>query len=83
MLEDIFDGYPHDKIDAALADTVQQYPLEIKLFKYLMKGMRTDTWKTRYENYEELEQYCYYVAGTGGIMTVPIAGISQEFHQSL
>ncbi|XP_021858139.1 phytoene synthase 2, chloroplastic [Spinacia oleracea] len=81
-LEDIFDGRPHDKIDAALADTVQRFPLDIKPFKDLMKGMRMDTWKKRYENYEELELYCYYVSGTGGLMTIPIAGISPEFASS-
>lgn len=44
--------------------------------------MRMDTFKTRYENYEELELYCYYVAGTVGLMTVPIAGISPESESS-
>uniref|UniRef100_A0A803KLW0 15-cis-phytoene synthase n=1 Tax=Chenopodium quinoa TaxID=63459 RepID=A0A803KLW0_CHEQI len=81
-VEDIFDGRPHDILDTALADTVQQFSLDIKPFKDLIKGMRMDTWKTRYENDEELELYCYYVAGTVGLMTVPIIGISPEYVSS-
>ncbi|KAL2940726.1 Phytoene synthase 2 chloroplastic [Bienertia sinuspersici] len=77
-LEDIFDGRPHDIPDIALAHTFQQFPLDIKPFKDLIKGMRMDTWKTRYDNYEELELYCYYVAATGCLMAIPIAGISPQ-----
>ncbi|KAL2940751.1 Phytoene synthase 2 chloroplastic [Bienertia sinuspersici] len=77
-LEDIFDGRPHDIPDIALTHTFQQFPLDIKPFKDLIKGMRMDTWKTRYDNYEELELYCYYVAATGCLMAIPIAGISPQ-----
>ncbi|KMT14342.1 hypothetical protein BVRB_4g071240 [Beta vulgaris subsp. vulgaris] len=77
-LEDIFNGCPYDTIDTALADTIQQYPLDIKPFKDMIKGMRMDTWKSRYNNYEELELYCYYVAGTVGLMTLPIFGTSLD-----
>lgn len=77
-LEDIFDGRPHDLMDTALADAVQRFSLDIQPFKGLMKGMKMDTWKTRYENFEELELYCYYVAVTGCLMAIPIAGISLE-----
>ena len=37
-----------------------------------------DTKKVRYENYQELYLYCYYVAGTVALMTVPVMGISPE-----
>ncbi|KNA24327.1 hypothetical protein SOVF_016830 isoform A [Spinacia oleracea] len=77
-LEDIFNGCPQDIADTALADSVQRFPLDIEPFKDLLKGMRMDTWKTRYENYEELILYCYYVAVTGCLMALPIAGISPE-----
>ncbi|XP_021728835.1 phytoene synthase 2, chloroplastic-like [Chenopodium quinoa] len=77
-LEDIFNGCPHDIADTALADTFQRIPLDIEPFKDLMQGMRMDSWKTRYENYEELVLYCYYVAITGCLMTLPIAGMSPE-----
>ncbi|KAL2940759.1 Phytoene synthase 2 chloroplastic [Bienertia sinuspersici] len=42
-----------------------------------------DTWKMRYDNYEELELYCHYVASTVGLMIIPIAGISPEHANSI
>lgn len=37
-----------------------------------------DLWKSRYKNFDELYLYCYYVAGTVGLMSVPIMGIAPE-----
>lgn len=37
-----------------------------------------DTRKDRYTNFEELYLYCYYVAGTVGLMSVPVMGIAPE-----
>lgn len=37
-----------------------------------------DTRKARYKNFEELYLYCYYVAGTVGLMSVPIMGIASD-----
>ena len=35
-------------------------------FKDMIEGMRLDLRKSRYENFDELYLYCYYVAGTVG-----------------
>ncbi|KAK6925797.1 Squalene/phytoene synthase [Dillenia turbinata] len=77
-LQDIFDGRPYDLLDAALTDTVHKFPLDIKPFRDMIEGMRMDTRKSRYQNYQELYLYCYYVAGTVGLMTVPVMGIAPE-----
>lgn len=44
----------------------------------MIEGMRMDTRKDRYTNFEELYLYCYYVAGTVGLMSVPVMGIAPE-----
>lgn len=44
----------------------------------MIEGMRMDTRKCRYENFQQLYLYCYYVAGTVGLMTVPVMGIAPE-----
>ncbi|KAJ4724065.1 Phytoene synthase [Melia azedarach] len=75
-LQHIFDGSPWDMLDAALTDTVFNFRLHIKPFRDMIKGMRMDTSKCRYENFEELYLYCYYAGGTVGLMSVPIMGIS-------
>ncbi|KAL8529105.1 hypothetical protein ACS0TY_006536 [Phlomoides rotata] len=77
-LEDIFNGRPYDVLDAALTHTVSKFPLDIKPFKDMIEGMRMDTRKDRYSNFEELYLYCYYVAGTVGLMSVPVMGIAPE-----
>jgi phytoene synthase len=47
-------------------------------FRDMIEGMRMDTRKFRYDNFQELYMYCYYVAGTVGLMSVPVMGIAAE-----
>ncbi|KAJ9540915.1 hypothetical protein OSB04_027421 [Centaurea solstitialis] len=77
-LEDLFNGRPFDMLDAALADTVSKFPVDIQPFKDMIEGMRMDLRKSRYKTFDELYLYCYYVAGTVGLMSVPIMGIAPE-----
>ncbi|KAA0040063.1 hypothetical protein IC582_009777 [Cucumis melo] len=77
-LEDIFEGRPYDLLDAALSHTVSKFPIDMKPFRDMIEGMRMDTKKCRYENFEELYLYCYYVAGTVGLMSVPVMGIAPD-----
>ncbi|XP_073000453.1 phytoene synthase 2, chloroplastic-like isoform X2 [Typha latifolia] len=64
-LNDLFAGRPYDMLDAAP-------------FKDMIKGMRMDLERSRYSNFDELYLYCYYVAGTVGLMSVPVMGIAPE-----
>ncbi|URE18747.1 phytoene synthase [Musa troglodytarum] len=77
-LEDVFAGRPYDMLDAALSDTVSKYPVDIQPFRDMIEGMRMDLKKSRYKNFDELYLYCYYVAGTVGLMSVPVMGIAPE-----
>ncbi|GMI85523.1 PHYTOENE SYNTHASE [Hibiscus trionum] len=77
-LEDLFRGSPFDMLDAALADTVKKFPVDIQPFKDMIEGMRMDLRKSRYKNFDELYLYCYYVAGTVGLISVPVMGIAPE-----
>ncbi|XWS30612.1 hypothetical protein CRYUN_Cryun23aG0001000 [Craigia yunnanensis] len=77
-LEDLFRGRPFDMLDAALSDTVNKFPVDIQPFQDMIEGMRMDLRKSRYKNFDELYLYCYYVAGTVGLMSVPVMGIAPE-----
>lgn len=77
-LTGLFEGHPYDMYDAALSDTVSKFPVDIQPFKHMIQGMRMDLNKSRYKNFDELYLYCYYVAGTVGLMTVPVMGIAPE-----
>ncbi|PNY13185.1 phytoene synthase, partial [Trifolium pratense] len=75
-LDELFQGRPFDMLDAALSDTVAKFPVDIQPFKDMIEGMRMDLKKSRYKTFDELYLYCYYVAGTVGLMSVPVMGIS-------
>ncbi|KAJ0042588.1 hypothetical protein Pint_18311 [Pistacia integerrima] len=77
-LEDLFQGRPFDMLDAALSDTVAKFPVDIQPFRDMIEGMRMDLKKSRYKTFDELYLYCYYVAGTVGLMSVPVMGIAPE-----
>lgn len=82
-LEEIFAGRPYDILDAALADTVQQFPLDIQSFRDMVEGMRMDLYKPRYRTFDELYEYCYRVAGTVGLMSTPIMGVDPSYKGEL
>src|SRR6202012_4377434 len=44
------------------------------LFDELIKGCEMDLETTRYQNYEELELYCYRVASAVGLLSIEIFG---------
>lgn len=81
-LDQIFEGEAYDELDATLADAVAKFPIGKQGFKDMIEGMRMDLYKARYENFEELLEYCYRVAGTVGLMTTPVMGIAQDAQQS-
>lgn len=79
-LSAIWAGRPYDMIDLALADTVKNYPaLSITPFEDMIKGMVMDLDQNRFETFEELYVYCYRVAGTVGLMTMPIMGTADGY----
>ncbi|CAM9486315.1 unnamed protein product [Chrysoparadoxa australica] len=77
-LEDIWEGQPKDALDLALMDAKMRYPtMSIRPYIDMIGGMILDvpgSGKNRYATWEELEEYCYRVAGTVGLMTLPILG---------
>jgi 15-cis-phytoene synthase len=74
-LESIFAGHPVDNADVALVDTLKRYPIDIQPFRDMIAGQRMDLYRSRYETFEELELYCYRVAGTVGLMSTAVMGI--------
>lgn len=77
-LNDVWGGRAHDLIDLALVDTVQKYPdLSVDPFEDMIKGMVMDLDQNRFETFEELYVYCYRVAGTVGLMMMPIMGTAE------
>jgi 15-cis-phytoene synthase len=79
-LDRIWDNQPVDLFDLAMADTVRTYPnMEIQPYRDMIAGMLMDVpgiGQDRYQSFDDLYLYCYRVAGTVGLMTLPILGTS-------
>lgn len=78
QLESIFAGCPVDDEDVALVDTLEQFPLDIQPFRDMIAGQRMDLHRSRYETFDDLELYCYRVAGTVGLMSTTVMGIDTQ-----
>ena len=78
QLESVFAGVPLDDPDVALVDAVEQFPIDIQPFRDMIAGQRMDLERNRYETFEELELYCYRVAGTVGLMSSDVLGIDNS-----
>lgn len=56
----------------------QRYSIPEKYFLDLLQGMELDKKKQSYSNLKELLEYCYFVAGTVGLMMSHIMGVSHR-----
>ena len=77
------DGQVEDVFDLCLLDVRVKYPnLPITPFVDMIRGMLMDVpglGQDRYENFDELHLYCYRVAGTVGLMSMPIFGCASGY----
>eukprot|EP01038_Epipyxis_sp_PR26KG_P005806 gene5806-8012_t len=82
-LDMLWNDKPADLFDLAMSDTIKKYPtLSIAPFRDMIDGMVMDVpglGQDRYKNFDELYVYCYRVAGTVGLMTLPILGVAQGY----
>jgi len=70
-----FDGdYGGSLILPAFHDTVKRYAIPARYFHELIDGTEMDLTKTRYENFDELHQYCYRVASVVGFVCIHVWG---------
>lgn len=86
-LENLFEyGIVEDVLDLPLLDCKIKYPnLPIEPFVDMVRGMLMDIpdlGQDRYENFEELHLYCYRVAGTVGLMSMPVFGCANGYTEA-
>jgi phytoene synthase len=81
-LEAVFSGHPFDAADVALVDTLKRFPMDIQPFRDMIEGQRMDLFRNRYETFEDLHLYCYRVAGTVGLMSSAVMGVSSTVSSS-
>jgi phytoene synthase len=73
-LEAAYSGSPTHPVTIALADALRHFAIPKSAFVALLDGCRQDMVKTRYETFEELLQYCDYVASSISDISLSIFG---------
>lgn len=73
-----------DVYDLCLLDSLVRYSnMDITPFLDMIRGMLMDVpglGQDRYEKFDELHLYCYRVAGTVGLMSLPIFGCAPDYN---
>lgn len=64
---------------AALLDCIRRFRVPEFPMQELISGMEMDLTRRRYETWEELDLYCYRVAGVVGLMMAAMLGCSEEW----
>ena len=65
---------PEFVINQEFQPIIRKFHLPFALFDELIKGCEMDLDTLRYENYEQLELYCYRVASAVGLLSIEIFG---------
>ena len=69
-----YDGIATSPVFLALADVAQRYDIPQEYFRDIVSGVESDLVKNRYQDFEELRQYCYQVASVVGLICLQIFG---------
>lgn len=67
-------GQPQFVVNQELQPVAREFKLPFSLFDELIQGCEMDLEIKRYENYEQLELYCYRVASVVGLLSIEIFG---------
>ena len=65
---------PQFPVNRELQPVIRQYHLPFEHFDALLEGVEMDLDIKRYENYEQLELYCYRVASVVGLLSIEVFG---------
>jgi 15-cis-phytoene synthase len=65
---------PQFVLNQEFAPVIRQFKLPLALLDELIQGCEMDLEKFRYDNYDELDLYCYRVASVVGLLSIEIFG---------
>jgi phytoene synthase len=74
----LFHETPQHPVTKSLLNFVHTYELNEAYFIEMLDGMEMDLKFNRYENFKQLQLYCYRVAGVVGILSVKILGFKNQ-----
>ena len=77
-LDAAYSGNPSSPVFLALADVAQQYEIPQAYFQGVIRGVESDLVKDRFQNFDELREYCYRVASVVGLICLQIFGYEDD-----
>jgi phytoene synthase len=69
-----YDGAPRHPVLIAYADALTRFPVPLAPALELLEGLTSDMLPPMYDAWPALRHYCYQVASTVGLLTLPILG---------
>ena len=75
----LFAGQVRDGLDRVMADVLEHFPQPLDPYLQMIEGQRMDLRCHRYASFQELELYCFRVAGTVGLMTQEVMGLDPAY----
>ena len=77
-LDSTYSGNASGPIYVALADVARNYDIPQDYFQEIILGVESDLVKDRFQNFEELREYCYRVASVVGLICLQIFGYEDD-----
>lgn len=71
-IENLYAGQPQHPVSKALVGPIQTYNLDAEHFIEIIDGMEMDLNFNRYEDFKQLQLYCYRVASVVGLLSAQI-----------
>lgn len=71
-------GQANHPISSELGQMAMHYNIPFAYFDDLLKGVEMDLHKNRYQNFEELYEYCFHVASVVGLISLQIFEAKEE-----
>lgn len=73
-IDNLYKAQPQHPVTKALAPAVQAYGLSAEHFHEIIDGMEMDLEFNRYQDFKQLQLYCYRVASVVGLLSASIFG---------
>ncbi len=77
-IDNLYKNQPQHPVTKALAPAVQNYGLSAEHFQEIIDGMEMDLEFNRYQDFKQLQLYCYRVASVVGLLSASIFGYSNR-----
>jgi len=77
-IDALYQNKPQHPVSKALVNPIKTYNLAAEHFREVIDGMEMDLKFNRYEDFKQLQLYCYRVASVVGLLSAQIFGFSNR-----